>query len=291
MINLLQVIFSGSVLGLIYSVIALGYQTTFSTSKTLNFGQGECVAFGGLLAFTLVPHTSFWGAIPLVIIGGAVLGVVTYFAAVAPALKRNSESGWILGTIALGPLVLKNAFEAVWGKDDLAVSAPFSPSPYLVGGIRMLPMELFVIVAVIILVAALAFFMEKTRWGKAVAAVAFNRHTAELMGIPAAWVVTGSYALSGALAGLAGLLVSPLTTTSATMGTVLGLKAFEVAVLGGLTSARGVLIAGLFIGVLDAVTAYSVSAQFKEVPGLLLLLVMLSFKPTGLFGSAIIKKV
>jgi branched-chain amino acid transport system permease protein len=289
--NLFQVLCSGLVMGLIYSVIALGYQATYSTSKTLNFGQGEAVALGGLLAFTLVPRITFWGAIPCIALAGILIGLFTYRAAVAPALKRGSESGWILGTIALGPLVLKNVFESVWGKDDLAVRAPFSDTPFLWFGIRVLPMELFTIGAVTLTVLALALFMAKTRYGKATAAVAINRDTAELMGIASTWVVFGSYALSGMLAGLAGLLIAPLTTTSANMGVVLGLKAFQVAVLGGLTSARGVLICGLFIGILDAVTSYTVSSAYKEIPGLFLLLLMLSLRPTGLFGQAVIKKV
>lgn len=291
MSNFFQVVFSGMVLGLIYSVIALGYQATYSTSKTLNFGQGEAVALGGLLAYTLVPQITFWGAIPVIAGAGALLGLFTYHAAVAPALKRGSESGWILGTIALGPLVLKNVFEALWGKDDLAVAAPFSTTPFVLAEIRVLPMELLTMGAVVVAVLALGLFMGKTRYGKAVTAVAINSATAELMGIRSAWVVSGSYALSGALAGLAGVLIAPLTTTSASMGVVLGLKAFQVAVLGGLTSVRGVLVGGLFIGILDAVTAYAVSSRYKEIPGLVLLLLMLSFRPTGLFGSAVIKKV
>jgi len=291
MSNFFQVVFSGMVLGLIYSVIALGYQSTYSTSKTLNFGQGEAVALGGLLAFTLAPRMSFWGALPVVALAGAALGLFTYHTAVAPALKRGSESGWILGTIALGPLVLKNAFEALWGKDDLAVAAPFENTPFELFGIRILPMELLTMGIVLAAVLALGYFMTRTRYGKAATAVAIDSATAELMGIRSAWVVSGSYALSGALAGLAGLLIAPLTTTSASMGVVLGLKAFQVAVLGGLTSVRGVLVGGLFIGVLDAVTAYAVSSRYKEIPGLVLLLLMLSFRPTGLFGKAIIKKV
>lgn len=291
MSNFFQVVFSGMVLGLIYSVIALGYQATYSTSKTLNFGQGEAVALGGLLAFTLAPMMTFWGALPVVAMAGAALGLFTYYAAVAPALRRGSESGWILGTIALGPLVLKNAFEALWGKDDLAVAAPFDNTPFELAGIRILPMELLTMGTVLVAVLALGYFMARTRYGKAVTAVAINSATAELMGIRSSWVVSGSYALSGALAGLAGLLIAPLTTTSASMGVVLGLKAFQVAVLGGLTSVRGVLVGGLFIGVLDAVTAYGVSSRYKEIPGLLLLLLMLSFRPTGLFGKATIKKV
>ncbi|HAT29392.1 MAG TPA: branched-chain amino acid ABC transporter permease [Janthinobacterium sp.] len=291
MSNFFQVVFSGMVLGLIYSVIALGYQATYSTSKTLNFGQGEAVALGGLLAFTLVPHVTFWGAIPLVAVAGAALGLFTYFAAVAPAIKRGSESGWILGTIALGPLVLKNVFEAVWGKDDLAVAGPFANTPFVLFDIRILPMELLTMAVVVVAVAALGLFMAKTRYGKAVTAVAINSATAELMGIRSLWVVSGSYALSGGLAALAGLLIAPLTTTSAGMGTVLGLKAFQVAVLGGLTSVRGVLIGGLIIGILDAVTAYMISSRYKEIPGLVLLLLMLSFRPTGMFGKATIKKV
>lgn len=187
--------------------------------------------------------------------------------------------------------MLKNVFEAVWGKDDLAVPAPFSSAPYVLFDVRILPTELLTMGTVMLAVVALGLFMAKTRYGKAVSAVAIDSATAELMGIRSAWVVSGSYALSGALAGLAGLLIAPLTTTSASMGVVLGLKAFQVAVLGGLTWMRGVLVGGLFIGIRDAVTAYAVSSRYKEVPGLVLLLLMLSLRPTGLFGAAVIKKV
>jgi branched-chain amino acid transport system permease protein len=104
-------------------------------------------------------------------------------------------------------------------------------------------------------------------------------------------VITFSYALSSATAAFAGALIAPLTLTSATMGASLGLKAFAVAIIGGLTSGMGAIVGGLILGIAETATGYYISTGYKEVPGLILLLLVLAVKPSGLFGKAAIKKV
>jgi branched-chain amino acid transport system permease protein len=111
------------------------------------------------------------------------------------------------------------------------------------------------------------------------------------MGINTRMVITFSYALSSATAAFAGVLVAPLTLTGSTMGTALGLKAFAVAIIGGLTSGMGVIVGGLILGVSETMTGYYISTGYKEVPGLLMLLLVLAVKPAGLFGKTAIKKV
>lgn len=289
--DLLQILWSGTVMGLIYALIAYGYQITFTASRSLNFGQGEALMLGGLLAFTLVPHTTWWGAIPVIVLIGLVQGVVVERLGVAAALQRNSESGWIMGTLALG-IIFKSLAEVVWGKDDLSVPAPVSETPWLFfERLVIQPMEVLVVVAVILLMLALDLFLTRSRWGKALEAVSTDRDTAMLMGINAQWTTAMAYALSSALAGFAGLLISPLTMTGAGMGAMLGIKGFEAAVVGGLSSTRGAVVGGLIIGLLEALTAFYGASGIKEIPGLILLLVMLATKPAGLLGRAQIKKV
>lgn len=289
--DLLQLLWSGAVMGLIYALIAYGYQITFTASKSLNFGQGEALMLGGLLAFSLVPHLSWWGAIPVILLAGLAQGWLVEKLAVASALRRNSESGWIMGTLALG-IIFKSLAEVIWGKDDLSVDAPVPDAPWLFfDALRIQPMEVLVVVAVILLMLALDLFLTRSRWGKALEAVSTDRETAMLMGIDAQWATALAYGLSSALAGFAGLLVSPLTLTGAGMGAMLGIKGFEAAVVGGLSSTRGAVVGGLIIGLLEALTAYYGASGIKEIPGLVLLLVMLATKPAGLLGRTQIKKV
>jgi branched-chain amino acid transport system permease protein len=138
---------------------------------------------------------------------------------------------------------------------------------------------------------AIEIFNRVSIYGKAVVATANDRDAAGLMGINTRLVITFSYALSSMSAAFAGVLVAPITLTGANMGAVLGLKAFAVAIIGGLSSGVGVVVGGLILGITENLTGYYISTGYKDVPGLLLLLLVLSIKPAGLFGATAIKKV
>lgn len=286
---LLQILFSGIALGMIYAVIAFGYQLTFATSGTLNFGQGEALAVGALIGLSIVGHVNFWLMIPLVLIAGALYGIGVERLGVRSALKIKSE-GWIMATIALG-IIMKNVAENIWGKDDLKFPSPVSEAPLQVFGANVLPMEIIVVVGAIALMLAVEAFNRKSIYGKAVVATAADRDAAGLMGINTRQVITFSYALSCATAAFAGVLIAPLTLTGASMGASLGLKAFAVAIIGGLTSGLGVVVGGLILGLTETLTGFYVSTGYKDVPGLILLLAVLAVKPAGLFGKTAIKKV
>jgi branched-chain amino acid transport system permease protein len=134
-------------------------------------------------------------------------------------------------------------------------------------------------------------FNRRSIFGKAVVATANDRDAAGLMGINTSVVITFSYALSSMTAAFAGVLVAPVTLTGAGMGAALGLKAFAVAIIGGLSSGLGVIVGGLILGITETMTGYYFSTGYKDVPGLVLLLLVLSLKPSGLFGRTTIKKV
>src|SRR6476469_9700221 len=293
---LLQLVFAGIALGMIYAVIAFGYQLTFATSGTLNFGQGEALMLGALVGLSLVstihggPYLPYLLMIPVVLVFGALQGMFVEWIGVRPAIRIKSEFGWIMSTIALA-IIFKNVAENIWGKDDLTFPSPLSATPFKILGANVQLMQVVVVFGALAMMLAVEFFNRKSIYGKAVVATSNDRDAAGLMGINTSMVITFSYALSSATAAFAGVLVAPLTLTGATMGTALGVKAFAVAIIGGLTSGMGVVVGGLILGIAETTTGFYISTGYKEVPGLLLLLLVLAFKPAGLFGKAAIKKV
>jgi branched-chain amino acid transport system permease protein len=288
---LTQLIFSGIALGMIYAVIAFGYQLTFATSDTLNFGQGDALMLGALVGLTLVTlGVNYWLMIPIVCLFGAVQGAVVERIGVRPAIKIKSEFGWIMSTIALG-IIFKNVAENVWGRDDLKFPSPLPEAPIKFLNANVLPMEILVVVGAILMMLAVELFNRRSIYGKAVVATFNDRDAAKLMGINTGLVITFSYALSSLTAAFAGVLIAPLTLTGATMGAVLGLKAFAVAIIGGLTSGMGIVVGGIILGVAETTTGFYLSTGYKDVPGLVLLLIVLAVRPAGLFGKSAIKKV
>lgn len=289
---LLQLIYSGIALGMIYAVIAFGYQLTFATSGTLNFGQGEALMLGALVGLTLVDTLgmNYWVMLPIVCVFGMLQGGLVEMIGVRPAIKIKSEFGWIMSTIALG-IIFKNTAENIWGRDDLRFPSPLPESPIKLFGGNVLPMEILVVFGAIAMMLAVEFFNRKTIYGKAVVATSNDRDAASLMGINTGIVISFSYALSSMTAALAGVMVAPLTLTGATMGAVLGLKAFAVAIIGGLNSGLGVVVGGVILGIAETTTGFYISTGYKDVPGLVLLLLVLAIKPAGLFGKMAIKKV
>jgi branched-chain amino acid transport system permease protein len=287
---LAQLVVSGIAVGMIYGVIAFGYQLTFSTSRTLNFGQGEALMLGSLVGLTVVAFTGFWLMLLIVLAFGMLQGTVVERLAVRPAIRTRSESGWIMATIALG-IIFRNLAENIWGRDALKFPSPLPEAPLSFAGVNVLPMEVVIVFGAIGMMLLVELFNRRSIYGKAVVATANDRDVAGLMGINTSLVITFSYALSSMTAAFAGVLVAPVTLTGPAMGAVLGLKAFAVAIIGGLSSGLGVVVGGLILGITETLTGYYLSTGYKDVPGLVLLLLVLSVKPAGLFGRAAIRKV
>ena len=296
---LAQLLVSGLSVGMVYGVIAFGYQLTFATSKTLNFGQGEALMLGALVGLTTINFLigqqigSLWAyllMLPVVFAFGLLQGSIVEFFGVRQAIRTKSEAGWIMATIALG-IIFKNQAENIWGRDALKFPSPLPEQALVFGPVRIQPMEIAIVVGALLLMLMVELFNRRSIYGKAVVATANDRDAAGLMGINTRVVITFSYALSSMAAAFAGVLVAPVTLTGAEMGAVIGLKAFSVAIIGGLSSGIGVVVGGLILGVTETLTGYYISTGYKDVPGLVLLLLVLSLKPAGLFGKATIKKV
>jgi branched-chain amino acid transport system permease protein len=285
-----QMVVSGALMGLVYALIAYGFQLTYATSKSLNFGQGDLVMVSAFISLTLTNLGLPYGLmVPLGLLCGALLGLFVERAGVRLALEQKNE-GWILLTIIIGLFFLSTA-ENIWGRDDRPFPTPIPSDPIQVFGISVTPLELSVAAGVLLIMGLIELFKRKTLLGKAFEAVSTDRDAAELMGISTTRTVMLSYALSGAVAAVAGILVSPITTVGPTMASVLILKAFSVAVVAGLDSGFGVVLVGIFLGALESLTSFGIGSGWREAPGLLLLILALAVRPTGVFGKATIRKV
>jgi branched-chain amino acid transport system permease protein len=285
-----QMAVSGALMGLVYALVAYGFQLTFATSKSINFGQGELVMVSAFFSLTLINlGLPYLLVVPLGLLFGALVGLAVERTGVRLALEQKSE-GWILLTIIIG-LFLFSLAENIWGRDDRPFPTPIPSAPIRVLGVDVTPLEISVLVGVLAVMGMIELFKRRTLLGKAVEAVAADRDAAELMGISATRTVVLSYGLSGGVAALAGILVSPITTVGPTMAIALVLKAFSVAVVAGLESGFGVVVIGLFLGALESLASFYIGSGWREAPGLMLLILALAVRPTGVFGKAVIRKV
>ncbi|MES2368539.1 branched-chain amino acid ABC transporter permease [Thiobacillus thioparus] len=287
---IVQLAVSGALMGMVYALIAYGFQLTFATSKSINFGQGELVMLSAFFSLSLIDSgLPYWLVVPGGMLFGAVLGLFVERAAVRLSLEQKGE-GWILLTIILGLLGF-SAAENIWGRDDRPFPTPISSDPLHFFGIDVTPLELSVAIGVLAVMGLVELFKRKTLLGKAFEAVSADRDAAQLMGISATRTIQLSYGLSGLVAALAGILVAPITTVGPTMASVLILKAFSVAVVAGLDSGFGIVLVGLFLGALESLTSFYLGSGWREAPGLILLILALAVRPNGVFGKASIRKV
>ncbi len=285
-----QLTLSGALMGLVYTLIAYGFQLTYATSKSINFGQGELVMLSAFFSLTLIDL-----GLPfvVVVIGGllfgTLLGLIVERTSVRLALEQKNE-GWILLTVIFG-LFSFSVAENIYGRDDRPFPTPISSDAISLFNISITPLEISVAIGVLAIMGLIELFKRRTLLGKAFAAVSADRDAAELMGISATRIIMLSYGLSGMVAAMAGILVAPITTVGPTMAAALILKAFAVAVVAGLNSGMGIVLIGLFLGALESLASFYIGSGWREAPGLILLILALALRPHGIFGSAVARKV
>jgi len=282
---------SGLGLGSMYGLLALGFYITYSVSNTVNFSQGSSMMLGAVFTFT---GSVTWGwPLPLAALVALLLcaayGMLVELIAIRPFARRGSNA-WLMSTVALG-LVVDNLVLFTFGKEPRGFSLPFANASMQIAGVGVSPLQLMIPAVGLSLAGALHLFSRRTRMGKALLAVVQNRDAASLMGINVSLAVLLAYAASTAFAGAAGIMIAPLFNVQASMGTVFGLKAFAVAILGGITSAWGVMIAGLLFGVTEALITSLLGSSYTQIITFGLVIVALAFMPNGMFGRAGVNKV
>jgi branched-chain amino acid transport system permease protein len=290
---LLSALVSGLGLGSMYGLMALGFHVTYAVSGTVNFAQGSSMMLGAVLTYAFVQSLG-WPAVPaiaLALLLCAVYGLVVERLAVRPFVDRGSDA-WLMATVALG-IVLDNLVMFTFGKEPRSLPSPLAREPIALGGVGLgvVPLQLIIPLVGLALAAALHALSRRTRWGTAMLAVVQNRKAAQLMGIPVRRAVALAFALSTLFAGVAGVLIAPLFNVQSDMGTLFGLKAFAVAILGGIGSAWGVMGAGLLFGVVEALITATLGSGYTQILSFALVIAALAWRPNGLFGRADVKKV
>ena len=284
-------IVSGLALGSMYGLIALGFHVTYVMSNTVNFSQGSAMMLGAVLGYTFAV-TLGWPlplAVAMSLLLCALFGLVVERTLVRPFVHRGSNA-WLMATVA-GGIVLDNAVLFTFGKEPRSFPSVLAARPVEFLGTGVYPLQLVIPVAGLAIAFALQLTFQRTRLGKALLAVVQNADAARLMGVNVRLAVAASYMISTALAGLAGLLISPLFNVHSDMGTLFGIKAFAVAILGGITSAWGVLLAGLAYGLIEALVTAFFGSVYTQIVVFSLVILALAVTPDGLFGRAAVSKV
>lgn len=289
----MSAIVSGLGLGSMYGLMALGFYLTYAVSGTVNFAQGSSMMLGAVLTYTFA-QTLGWpllAALPPALALCALYGLVVERLAVRPFASRGSNA-WLMSTVALG-IVLDNLVMFTFGKEPRSLPSPLAQAPLEIGGLGpgVYPLQLLIPLVGLALAAALHALSRRTRWGVALLAVVQNPNAARLMGIPVRRAIMAAFAVSTLFAGVAGALVAPLFNVQADMGTLFGLKAFVVAILGGITSAWGVMLAGLLFGVAEGLITVALGSGYTQIISFALVIAILAMRPNGLFGRAAVRKV
>ena len=286
-----QVLTSGLALGSIYALLALSLVLINKATDVVNFAQGEMAMFGTFIAFFLLSQFKLPLAVVLVAAFpiGFALGALTERVAMrrlagAPAINA------LIVTIGLW-MIFHHSAGWIWGYDPIRFPSLFSPEPISLVGIRISQNSVGIIGVSMIAMALLYVFVERTRWGTAMRAASMNPRAAKLMGVRVELVSTLAWALASGLSVLAGLLIAPLTFLDSEMMVMVLLKAFAGAILGGFMSLPGAVIGCLVIGVAENLFGAFVSTSFKDTFAFLIIVLVLMFRPEGLFSRVIGKKV
>lgn len=279
----------GVLVGALYGLAAVGLSLVFGVTKFLNVAHGELLMFGGYAAFWAF---TWWGldpflSIPLTILFLLVIGLILYGLIFSRMVKLPEETK-IQNTLLVGfglSLILQNVALRLWTADERTITTAYSGTAFTILGIRFPVVRVASLVIALVALLALHLFLRRTYTGKAIRATVEDWEAASLMGIDVHRVYLLAFVIGAALAGVAGALVAVSLSIEPPMGLEWTLTALVVMVLGGLGSIMGTFVGGLVLGVTQAATAYFLSGTYRDVVALLLFLLVLVFRPQGLFGT------
>jgi branched-chain amino acid transport system permease protein len=290
MAEFLQFFFSGLTVGSVYALVALGFALIYNASNVINFAQGEFVMLGGMsTVFLALAGMPLLLAAFVAVVMTTAVGFALHRFAIEPA-RDGTPVSLIMITIGAS-IFLRGAAQVIFDKRFHSLPPISGSEPLRIGGAAVLPQSLFVLGGATTIVVLLWLFIGRTLLGKAVIATAVNRLAARLVGIDIRRIVGLSFAVSAAIGAVAGVLVTPITLTSYDVGTLLALKGFAAAMLGGFGSALGAVAGGLVLGMLEAFSAGYLSSKYKDAIAFVVLLAVLLAMPRGLLGRGRVERV
>lgn len=283
--DFLQYLVSGLTRGAVFAIIGVGFAMIYNASKVINFAQGEFVMLGGMSVVFLTAQLGLplLAAIPCAIVATAAVGCLLQRLAI-DRVRNASPTTLIIITIGIS-ILLRGLAEIAMGKRDYALP-PFSgDSQMAIFGASINPQSLWVIASLLVIMLFLKLFFDKTKYGKAMRATAQNPMAAQIVGINTRFILLLSFGLSAALGAMAGILTAPITLTRYDIGVMLGLKGFCAAILGGLGNPLGAVSGGLLLGVLEALASGYLSSAYQDAVAFVIILIVLSLRPEGLFTA------
>lgn len=287
---LFQQILSGITSGSIYALIALGFVAIYKATDILNFAHGEFVMIGAY--FWLLVYNSLNLPLPLVFLVSfcmaAALGMVIERAVSRPLLGAPHMSV-VFATVSVG-IILRGAVRWIWGPFYYPFPQIFSNKPFQMGSISLTPQHIWVIAVVLVFMLLFYLFFKFTKLGRAMRATAQNRAAASLMGVRVNRIFSLTWAISAVLGAIAGCLLAPMVTANPDMGWVI-IKAFAASILGGFGSIPGAIAGGFLLGIVENIAGGFISTAFKDVVAFLVIIVILVFVPSGLFGASAKRRV
>lgn len=283
-------LFNGLQLGSIYALVALGYTMVYGIAKLINFAHGDIIMVGGYTVFLAISLPVFKSGLPLwlavvpAIVVCTILGVFIERIAYRP-LRNSSRISLLITTIGVS-LFLQNLFVKIFSSSAKPIPALFPQKSIDFGGTHLSFATVITVVSTVVLTYLLNLFVNKTKHGKAMLAVSEDYGAAELVGINVNQVMTMTFAIGSALAGVASVLyVSSYPQIQPFMGSMLGIKAFTAAVLGGIGSIPGAVVGGLILGIIEVMTRAYMSSAYADAIVFVVLIVVLLVQPNGLFGK------
>lgn len=283
--DLMQFTFSGLTNGSIYALIALGFCVVNNSMGIVNFTQVDFVSLGGMLLYSslFALGLPMPAAFPVAVAGAALVGMTVERVGIRPA-RTDNHLVLIFLTIGLS-IILRGIMKIIWGNNRLAVPPLSQDQPIQLLGAAVLPQILWILLLTLVAVAALAWLFHRTSIGLCMRGVASNPTAAAMVGLNVNRIKTVSFAIAGGLGGLAGILITPITTLSYDVGVLLGLKGFAAAILGGFGSFPGAVLGGLTLGLLESFSAAYISSAYKDVTAFGILLLVLFVRPRGFLGN------
>ncbi len=284
--DFLQFIFMGLQRGSIYALVAMGFNIIYNSTGLINFAQGEFVVLGGLMMVTLTMtlNLSVPFAFIITVLFVMVVGILMERLTINP-VKNPSVLRLIIITIAVS-IIIKGLAMIFWGKESYYMRHFSSEETISIFGATILPQTFWIIGILVLVVITFILFFNYTMTGKSMRACAINRDAARLTGINDRNMVMLSFALSAGIGAIAGIIITPIIQMDYARGALLGLKGFGAAVVGGLGNSLGAVVAGILLGIIEALGGGYISSHYMDAMALLILLAVLFARPSGIFGSA-----
>jgi branched-chain amino acid transport system permease protein len=288
---LAQQIVNGLMLGASYAMVAIGYTLIFGVLRLLHFAHGEVFmmgAFVGLQIALVWQSANIFIAMGGAMIATAVVGVVIALVAVRPVSNKYPLAA-LISTIGV-TIILQNVAISIFGGAQVAFPAKIDPVQYHFAGVTISSVQIFILAVALFLMGTLWLLINKTKIGRAIRAVAESHDTAALLGVNVNRVVLFVFLLASALAGAAGVLDGVKNSNvSPFMGLEVAVKALVCMLVGGLGNVIGAVVAGLILGVMEALSAAYFGTSMRDFLTFALLIIILLYRPTGLFGTQVVR--